>query len=507
MSTLSEIHTFLKLYFGDTLSRVLDMLYRVRGRKNDAEDAVDGARDTSTDTGTSSTSASTEPLGFYDDAPVKPTAPPIDTKPDDASLLSAAAAANLTLPSLPSILTKPYARPPLAVDDSDAAPQCFGPPSNEYHDRRLPLGTVTNIPKIVNGKTRKGKTPKATSARQQPPKVVKWSLPTMARRSCAKGSCSVFVDETSPHSPVAHAASPTDTLDAVPAPVTAASTPAPGSAEWNATKTALLAQVRSWSEQVKASRRHSYPVLGFVSGNKSVLVPGTSAPTSVAALSQAVKPKHAASKRHSAPPVLVASSKAPRLDLEDLLSSLIVEAQDTIAALDGENGDGLGHKHEDAVGSKYEDAASSKFGGEVVSRYDDAVSNKSDGGAVGSKYSDSTSNQDPGVRTFSAVALESGPIFVIGDDDELEAVTTKPQHPHRDARALPTHTGDVTPTTGRVIASISASRSLAELADTSSRSLSDLLAAFDDVLAGPRWRRLLARSDSISGARRNDSIV
>ncbi|KAJ7465917.1 hypothetical protein FB451DRAFT_1178751 [Mycena latifolia] len=501
MSTLSQIHTFLKLYFGDALSCVLDMLYRARGRKNNVEDAVDGARDISTDTGTSSTSASTEPPELSDDAPVNHMPPSIDTEPDDASLLSSAAAANLTLPSLPSILTKPPARPPLAVDDSDAALQRFGPPSNEYHDRRLPLGTVTNIPRSVNVKTHKGKTPKAKSARQQPPKVVNWSLPAAARRSHVKRSRSVSVDDISPSCPpscpVAQvstvAASPTDAPYVVSHPATAASAPAPGSAEWNATKTALLAQVRSWSEQVKASRRHSYPVLGLASGNNSVIVPDLSA----AASSQAVKPMHAASKRHSAPPVLVASSKAPRLALEDLLSSLIAEAQDTIAALDGENGGELGHKCDDPVSGKCGgDAVVSKYDG--ASKYGDAVS----------KHGDATSNKDAGARTFSVVALESGPIFVIGDDDdELEVITTKPQHPHRDVRSLPTHTGDVTPTTGRVIASISASHSLAELANTSSRSLSDLLAAFDGVLAGPHWRRLLARSDSIIGARRNDSIV
>lgn len=55
-----------------------------------------------------------------------------------------------------------------------------------------------------------------------------------------------------------------------------------------------------------------------------------------------------------------------------------------------------------------------------------------------------------------------------------------------------------------LVSSISAARSLAELAHASSRSLSDLLAALDGVLAGPRWRRVLARAEGIAP---NDSLV
>jgi hypothetical protein len=109
------------------------------------------------------------------------------------------------------------------------------------------------------------------------------------------------------------------------------------------------------------------------------------------------------------------------------------------------------------------------------------------------------------IRSFSGVALEEGrAIFIIGDDeDEEEAVTTasrtSPQDHHPDV--LPT----INPDSSRMIASISASRSMTALASASSRSISDLLNAFDDAMASPRWRRLLSRSDDI--ARRNDSIV
>ncbi|KAJ7178290.1 hypothetical protein C8R46DRAFT_1188302 [Mycena filopes] len=55
-----------------------------------------------------------------------------------------------------------------------------------------------------------------------------------------------------------------------------------------------------------------------------------------------------------------------------------------------------------------------------------------------------------------------------------------------------------------LISSISASRSMAALASASSRSLADLLDSFDDLMACPRWRRVLSRSDGIA---RGDSVV
>jgi hypothetical protein len=229
-------------------------------------------------------------------------------------------------------------------------------------------------------------------------------------------------------------------VDLAPAPAAAKYAPAPGSAEWNSNKAALLTHARNWNHQVKTSQRHSLPA--------SVPCP-VDAPSS--------KP----SKRHSAPPVLVTSSKASRSNLQDRLSALLKETEDTIAAIDEEK---------------------------VNVRRDGNVE------AV---------NKD--IRSFSAVALEDGQaIFIIGDDeDEEEAVTTtsRPSPQDHYAEVLPT----VNPDSSRMIASVSASRSMTALANASSRSISDLLNAFDDAMASPRWRRLLTRSDDI--ARRNDSIV
>ncbi|KAJ6518639.1 hypothetical protein C8R45DRAFT_1065592 [Mycena sanguinolenta] len=81
------------------------------------------------------------------------------------------------------------------------------------------------------------------------------------------------------------------------------------------------------------------------------------------------------------------------------------------------------------------------------------------------------------IDALNDVALEEGRVFVIGEDDDDEGP----------------------------VSSISASRSMAALASTSTRSLNDLLESYNAVMTGPTWRRLLARSDDIS--RRNDSIV
>ncbi|KAJ6563558.1 hypothetical protein DFH09DRAFT_1476136 [Mycena vulgaris] len=441
MSTLSQIHTFLKLYFGDALSHVLDMLYGVRDSKSDVVNASVGVK------------ARAKILSH-----LTPTLPrfclrPID--PVEGDPFSAVVVVNLPLPSLPSILTKPPARPPLAAQD--ASPQNFGCPSNEYHDRRLPLGTVTNIPRVDKVKTLKAKPVR--------PAVVNWSHPTGAprgRRSRARRSLPVSVDITSAADAYLSTAIVLSALesDFVSGPETHyAPSPGPGSPEWNNTKAALLAQVRSWSEQVKTSRRHSLPI--------PIRVP--------------VPAKSTASKRHSAPPVLVASSKSPRLDLEDLLSSLIVDAQDTIAALDAENcysptGLGLGF-----VAAKSCEEIGRTHGVVGGSKYDD----------------DAVRIRELGMHTFSADALDSGTALVIDacDDHGKE---------HNPLGSLPTENPGWDSASG-LISSISASRSMAALANASSRSLSDLLAAFDDVLAGPHWRRILSRADGI--ARRNDSVV
>ncbi|KAJ6539881.1 hypothetical protein DFH09DRAFT_1397075 [Mycena vulgaris] len=442
MSTLSQIHTFLKLYFGDALSHVLDMLYGVRDSKSDVENASVGVRDSIADIA-SSASQSEDPIALDTD-PAALLPPPID--PVEGDPFSAVVVVNLPLPSLPSILTKPPARPPLAAQD--VSPQNFGYPSNEYHDRRLPLGTVTNIPRVDKVKTLKAKPVR--------PAVVNWSHPTGAprgRRSRARRSLPVSVDITSAADAYLSTAIVLSALesDFVSGPETHyAPSPGPGSPEWNDTKAALLAQVRSWSEQVKASRRHSLPI--------PVRVP--------------VPARSKASKRHSAPPVLAASSKSPRLDLEDLLSSLIVDAQDTIAALDAENcysatGLGLGF-----VATKSCEEIGSTHGVVGGSKYED----------------DAVRIRELGIHTFSADALNSGTTFVIDACDDHG----KEHNPGWDSAS-------------GLISSISASRSMAALTNASSRSLSDLLAAFDDVLAGPHWRRILSRADGI--ARRNDSVV
>ncbi|KAJ7137953.1 hypothetical protein C8R44DRAFT_847990 [Mycena epipterygia] len=360
-----------------------------------------------------------------------------------SSLISATVALNLVLPSLPSVLRKPKARPP--IEDKDASPQDFGPPSTEYHDRRFPLGTITNVPGL------RVKTPKVGAV----PKIVKSTIPTGAscgHRSRTKRSHPVPVEaagapeaqDPSSMPVVPTAAVVSIVADPEPAPNVVA--PAPGSEEWNSNKSALLAQVRSWNKQVKASRR------------QSTSLPAC-APVTVPASAPVIS-----AKRHSAPPVLVASSKAPRLDLQDLLASLIREAEVTIAALGAENPSG-------ALG-------------------------------VGAKIS----KKDEEIRTFSVVALENRSIFVIGEDSEDEddePVTPSPQRRSHDPRSLPTVNPVASVASPGLISSISASRSMAVLANASSWSISSLLSSFDEVLAGPRWQRLLFRSGRI----RNDSAV
>ncbi|KAJ7649160.1 hypothetical protein B0H17DRAFT_1102696, partial [Mycena rosella] len=321
MSTLAQIHTFLEHYFGDALSYFLALLYGVRASESDVE---------------SETTSSDILVGAE-----CPDGPDNDFIVTDINL-------DHVYPE---------------EDPFRSRSVHFGSPSNEYHDRRLPLGTVTNIPQANKSKTSKAKTVRS--------KVVNWSLPTGALRSRPSPATSL----SSP------ADVPEDFLGIAGFPVAPAvnAAPTPGSVEWNNNKTALLAQVRSWSNQVKASRRNS---------------------------------------THVPRPATVSS---PRLDLEGLLSSLILEAQETIAGLDAK---------------------------------------------------ELTHAADKDISTFSAVDVSNQRA-----SQACAAITSKSG----------IHTG--------LISSISASRSMAALSSASSRSLSDLLAAFDEVLAGPSWRRLLSRSD------------
>ncbi|KAJ7138194.1 hypothetical protein C8R44DRAFT_868515 [Mycena epipterygia] len=434
MNALLQVYAFVKAQF----SRILSLRYGPRRSKIDKN--VCSVSDLTTDTkpagSVSQDSIVPDPALFLELVPT--------IEPSVSDLIGAAVALNLTLPSLPSILTKPKARP--AIEDEDASLQDFGRPSNVFHDRRLPLGTITNIPQVDKVNTK-------TKTKAVGPTTTDWSSPTggsRGRRSRTKRPCLVHVEvKATPEAqdPSSMAVAPTSVIvssfaDA--APIAAAA--APGSDEWNSNKSALLLQVRSWTEQVKASRRQSMPVPSIPAPPPATVIPA-SAPIS--------------SKRHSAPPVLVASSKAPRLDLQDLLRSLIEEAQDTIAALGAAN-------------------VSGELG----------------------------AGKDERMPTFSAVALENGPIFVIGDDEDdedVEPITASPHRRSQDARSLPTVNPMASIPNSGLISSISASRSMAALANAGSRSISDLLASFDEVLASPRWRRLLSRSHDI--ARRNDSVV
>ncbi|KAJ7761191.1 hypothetical protein DFH07DRAFT_771522 [Mycena maculata] len=414
MSTLSQIHTFLQHYFGDALSRLFAMLYRDHATKSDVADDIIG-NDLVTDI------QSREITHTESGVPVSTESEDVAialVEPSASELLSAAVAANLVLPSLPSILKNPERRAPIVVQD--VAPQNFGPPSTVYHDRRLPFGCITNIP---------GEVVKASKAKKKVTKVINWSLPTGASRGgrsrVKRSHLMPALDDSPPPVTVlvSRAGPETDSVVLV----DPRQFPAPGSPQWNNTKTTLLAYVRNWTEQVKASRRHSAPL------------PLPVVPPVPEAIS-----KHPNAKRYSSPPVLVASSKAPRLGLEDVLCVLIQDAKDTIAALDvAETGEGTQIV---AVGSLHEIIVE-----ETIS--------------IGSRGTDQCFQNDA---------------------------------------TLPTHVVCSVPTPD-LVASISASRSMAALSSASSRSISDLLDTFDVALASPRWRRLLSRAADIT--RRNDSIV
>ncbi|KAJ7016720.1 hypothetical protein C8F04DRAFT_1365758 [Mycena alexandri] len=333
MSTLSQIHTFLKAYFGDTLSRILAWFSRsaavvkpnVEARSNlvlttDGSESKNEDFGLDTDTVSSDGTASTS-------SEVEPAAP----NPDGPELLSEAVAVDLeVLPSLTSIFKFPAVRSP--VDMPALAPhrQDFGPPSGLYYDRRFPLGNVTNVLRNTPMKLqtevqsqslpRKSK-PKSKHANRTR-KEVNWSLPTgvpHGRRSRSKHARPLHGPEI-PVAQIVDCAPSSIAQDAYVVPIDDDddAIPAPGSVERNSTKAALLAQVRSWSDQVKASRRHSL---------RPIPAPSPGRPVDSAPISRS-------SKRNSAPAVLVASTKAPRLDLQDLLSALVQDATDTIAALD-----------------------------------------------------------------------------------------------------------------------------------------------------------------------------
>ncbi|KAJ7720817.1 hypothetical protein B0H16DRAFT_1738652 [Mycena metata] len=309
MSTLSQIHTFLKAYFGDALSRVLALFSRRSAVVKPTVEALSDVGVLTADGESKHEDADLDESKNEDSAlhttqcteASDSTASEVESavhNPDGTELLTEAVAE--VLPSLPSIFK---------------FPADFGPPSGLYYDRRFPLGNVTNVlrnndnvppMKLQTQVQSLPRKPKAKSKHTRTRKEVNWSLPTgvpNGRRERSKNARPLYVPEipmdqivdcayVPPEvSTVAQDTLPVDDGDA---------TPAPGSEEWNTNKAALLDQVRSWSDQVKASRRNSLSPI----------------------------------PRHSAPAVLVASTKAPRLDLQDLLSALIQDATDTIAALD-----------------------------------------------------------------------------------------------------------------------------------------------------------------------------
>ncbi|KAJ7617298.1 hypothetical protein FB45DRAFT_1034588 [Roridomyces roridus] len=440
MTTLIEIHTFLQKYFGNALSRFFQLFVR-KARNNVTKDAQ------------------TETIAPDDgDAPhVEPVTPDTSAeaiKPSSSELLNAVVADTIALPSLPSILTKPEARPPLPVENVFEV-QDFGRPSNVFHDRRTALGCITNIPgeNIKAGTARGAKTKTKTksksksksitkeskskkeskSTKEAKPVVVNYSLPTRSRK-------------TKKHSRSrSHPAPEVEPVVAVAvSEVSFAPAPAPCSPGWNKAKDDIIAEMQSFNKQVLASRRHSMPVLAATPSPDVVAVKTT--------------------KRHSAPPVLVASSD--KIDVEDLLSGLMRDAEATLVVLDKE----LDNTAATPIKTDIEDIKAC-------------------------------------TRPFSAIAPEaSEDIFVIGND-------TDDEEEYYCGAGLPTLAYD-TPTKSKsysgfgnfkLVSSISASRSMAELANASSRSISDLLEVWDGMMRSPKLARFLSRWDGVT--RRNDSVV
>ncbi|KAJ7617313.1 hypothetical protein FB45DRAFT_1034603 [Roridomyces roridus] len=411
-------------YFGDALSRFFQLFVRKAGNEI--------TEDTQTET--------TAPDDG--DAPhVEPVTPDTSAeaiKPSSSELLNAVVADTIALPSLPSILTKPEARPALPVENVFEV-QDFGRPSNVFHDRRTALGCITNIPgeNIKAGTTKaakkKSKT-KSNSTKEAKPAVVNYSLPTRSRKSKKRS-------RSRPHP-----GPEIEPVVAVSVSVSSAPAPAPCSPEWNKAKDDIIAEMQGFNKQVLASRRHSMPVLA-------------APPSSDLA---AVK----TSKRHSAPPVLVASSEAPKVDVEDLLSGLMRDAEATLVVLDEE------------------------LGNTAVTPIKTDID-----------------NIKACTRPFSAIAPEAPEdIFVIGedtdDDEEYYCDSGLPTLAYDTPTKSKSHSGFGN---FKLVSSISASRSMAELANASSRSISDLLDVWDGMMRSPKLACFLSRWDGVT--RRNDSVV
>ncbi|KAJ7606664.1 hypothetical protein FB45DRAFT_878259 [Roridomyces roridus] len=372
------------------------------------------------------------PVDDDDDAPSMAASSPVSSDsesihPSASELLSTAITEAISLPSLPSILTKPEARPPLAVANVFEV-QDFGRPSNIFHDRRTALGCITNIPgeNMKVGKSKAGKTNKKSKAKAKVPKeeripkpvAVNYSRPTNSRKS-RKRSRSRPAPEVEP-STVASVSE----VPVVPASAPTAPAPAPCSPGCNEAKDAIISQMHKHVLE-SSSRRHSMPELAAPSP----------------------EPEVKTIKRRSSPPVLVAS----KVDMEDLLSGVMRDAQETLTILVDE---------------------------------------------------DIKANTETDVkafpRPFSAVAPEpEGDTFVIDDTDDEDEVYSGPGLPVTN----PACQTPVKPSSSfgfgnfTLVSSISAARSMAELANASSRSISDLLDTWDRAMRSPKWARVLSRWD------------
>ncbi|KAJ7680783.1 hypothetical protein DFH06DRAFT_1464913 [Mycena polygramma] len=527
MFTVSQTFTLLQAWFGDAVLWFLSLFSRGGVKVDDAESA-------STVVGSDVDMKSAECDDVALPAPV-PEVESIATEPEKdeptgPELISAAVAASLaTLPSLPSILKTPEARPPPPTSSNAVSEkQDFGPPTNLFYEHRLPFGNVTNLPRFgaeqkgmrVNNfevkplaprvKSRKSRAKKSRAFQVPAVVVVDTDAPEVSSSAAAEVlstpalksiltpvatldsvAPSVFASILAPVKVLEESVpalvnvlesvtAPVKVMQSVSTPVTepiavlepttasvkvfdSAATAAPGSADWERSKAAALAQAQAFSTHVKLSRRISLP---------------SPAPIPVpAAVDTIVLPP---SKRHSAPPVLC----APRKTLQDRLSALLAATTDTIAALETEK------------------VSSVKGGVNGVPEIGDAIKE---------------------AKRFSAAALEEGrQLFTVGVDSDDEDNDDEKDNEDEDdiplgqllltGKARQVQSASVLPTVNpasprRLISSISASRSMADLANASSRSINELCNGYDQAMSSPVWQRLLARSDDINRRRRNDSIV
>ncbi|KAJ7237450.1 hypothetical protein B0H12DRAFT_1138830, partial [Mycena haematopus] len=146
MHTLAQIVTFLKVYFGDSLSHLLALFYgdkvKTTGSSNVGDLASSRESTASNDSDKGSDTDMTVPDSLT--ALPEPDSAPDDNKFTGEDLLRAAVDFDLDgLPSLPSLFKLPEPRSSVETPASAPCKQDFGPPSNLYYDRRLPFGDAT----------------------------------------------------------------------------------------------------------------------------------------------------------------------------------------------------------------------------------------------------------------------------------------------------------------------------------------------------------------------------